>query len=372
MNIRLLTTFLCLTVASTGCIIVDNGGGGPCCNGGGGGGGGGYDPGTPSQPQKGGDVTFLWTFGSIGTGRCLDVPDIKSIRISIPGEKLHNGGVYACNTAGTDGIVLHDFLAGNYPYTLEAVDYNGKVVYTASGSFTINGNKTVNVDFTPPGKNQSFAYLSWSFEANTSSPNPSCAQAGVTHVDVRIDGAVKWTRLTCESGLGSKQVASDYLEPGEHTIEYMGVNVSGTTELPYYYRSGKVTTTKSAPVSASFTLREVGGIALRWAFIDGSLGKSCAEAGVSHVLINLRDVKTDALLYGDAGIKKDCKDPSFIDRFVPPGDYTVYVRGINSAAATLYSNENSNPPTLTVKGRVQKTEADATTIYTRKQTTPST
>ena len=60
MNARLLAAFLCLTAASTGCIIIDHDDDGPCCN-------------TP--PAQPGDVTFLWTFAVPSTaGRCADAP----------------------------------------------------------------------------------------------------------------------------------------------------------------------------------------------------------------------------------------------------------------------------------------------------------
>ena len=55
-------------------------------------------------------MTFVWTFG---TGyQCDDVPEVKSVKLVIPGESLDNNGFYACNTAGTDGIYPPGLVVG--------------------------------------------------------------------------------------------------------------------------------------------------------------------------------------------------------------------------------------------------------------------
>ncbi|OJH35394.1 hypothetical protein [Cystobacter ferrugineus] len=351
MNARILLAFLCLTMAGSGCIIIDRDDD-PCC----------YTPQpdpprpTPTYP---GDVTFFWTFGNIGAGRCADVPDVKSIHISISGETLHNGGVYACNTAGTDGIVLHDFQPRTYSYTLKAVGYDNQVLYQASGNFTVNGDTRVNVNLAPQGGGSSFAYVSWSFEGNTNNSNPTCSQAGVNYVDVRIDNG-EWARLACEDGIGEKQIPSPFLAPGNHTIEFVGMNVTHSGATPYYYRSGTLTTQEGSPVSVSYTLRAVGGMSLRMKLFDGSVQKTCAQAGVTGVRINLRDRATSKLVFGEEGDAKPCTDAPIPYKYLPPGDYDVLIKGMSGSQMT-YSNLN-NPPMLTVKAFVQKTEAEAYTI----------
>jgi hypothetical protein len=358
MNARILLAFLCLTMAGSGCIIVDRDDDGPCC----------YTP-PPEQPRPPptypGDVTFLWTVANIGAGRCADVPDVKSIRISIPGEVLHNGGVYACNTAGTDGIVLHDFLPRTYSYTLEAVSYDNRVLYQASGNFTVNGDTRVNVNLTPKGGGSSFAYVSWSFEGNTNNSNPTCAQAGVNFVEVSIDNGEK-TRLPCEDGIGGKQVSSPFLAPGPHTIEFVGLNVTSSGATPYYYRSGTLTTQANSPISVSYNLWAVGGMSLRWDLFDGSLKKTCEQAGVTGVRINMRDRVTGKLVYGDDGDAQPCKsDFVVLYKYLRPGQYEVFIRGMSGSQVT-YTNE-SNPPTLTVTAFVQKKEADAYTLNLQRK-----
>ncbi|HYO55114.1 hypothetical protein [Archangium sp.] len=347
MNARLLATFLCLTIASTGCIIVDRDDDDPCCN-------------TP-PPARSGDVTLLWTFANAGAGRCADVPEVKKVRITIPGETLHNGGIYACNTAGVDGIVLHDFVPSNYSYTIEALGYSNEVLYQASGSFTVNGDQRLNVNLTPKGGPNSFAYVSWSFEPNTSSPNPNCTQAGVTHVDVSIDGG-EWERLACEAGIGSNQVSSPYLAPGPHTIELVGVRVTSMGETPYYYRSGTLNTVAGSPISVSYGLWAVGGLSLRWELIEGSIAKTCAQSGVTQVTIHLYDETRKEYVYGDAGDVQRCDGAPILYRFLRPGNYTVIMDG-SGPGGIYYTNRYNSPPSRSVTAFEQPTESGAYTLY---------
>ncbi|AKJ04780.1 hypothetical protein ATI61_101147 [Archangium gephyra] len=306
-----------------------------------------------TPPPAPGDVTFLWTFSD---GRCADVPDVKSIRISIPGETLANGGIYPCNTSGVDGIVLHDFRPGAYSFTLEAISYSGTVLYTGSGSFTVNGDIRVNYTLTPSGGPSSYAYVSWTFPPNTTSPNPTCAQAGVVSVDVSIDGGA-WTRLSCMDGAGANQIRSPYLPPGSHTIAFIGVGSGGQH---YYYTQSTMETRAGAPVSVSYLLRPVGGMALRWELREGSVTRTCAQAGVTTMAINLQNTATGEYVYGAAGDAQPCTGAPILYNYLEPGNYRVYIRG--TGPDVFYTNEDGSPVTLTVKAFELKSSADAVTI----------
>ncbi|HYO70994.1 MAG TPA: hypothetical protein VEU33_33440 [Archangium sp.] len=315
------------------------------------------DPVTP--PPAPGDVTFLWSFPE---GRCADVPDVRSIRITIPGEPLANGGVYPCNTSGVDGIVLHDFRPAAYNFTLEAISYSGTVLYTGSGSFTVNGNVRVNYTLTPSGGPSSYAYVSWSFPPNTTSPNPTCAQAGVVSVDVSIDGGA-WTRLNCTNGAGTNQIRSPFLSPGSHTIALIGVGSGGQH---YYYTQSTMETRAGSPVSVSYQLRPVGGLAVRWELLDGTVTRTCAQAGVTTMRINLLNLATGELVYGSSGDSQPCTGAPVLYNYLEPGNYRVYIRG-TGGTSVFYSNENNSPPTLTVRAFEPKTSADAVTIVLKRE-----
>lgn len=352
MNARLLATFLFIASFSTGCIIVDNGGGGgggPCCT----------PPPSSGQP---GDVTFLWT---ITNGRCADYPEVKNIQISIPGETLYNGGIYACNTAGVDGIVLHDFAAGYYTYTIKALSYTNEVLYTGSGDFTVNGSVRESVDLTPNGK--SYALISWYFPPNSSSSNPSCSQAYVTSVKASIDGG-EWVTLNCQDGMTNGGVPSPYLNPGTHTLQLVayGRDSAGRDGMPLYNSQGTFTTTSGSPTSQNFRFYEVGGISVRWDLWDGYQYRNCTEAGLTGMIINLRDKVTGELVYGTAGDPQACTGAPILYQFLKPGSYDVYIRGM-IGSTVAYTNEAS-PTTVTVSAFVQKTKTDpSTTIVLTKQ-----
>jgi hypothetical protein len=313
----------------------------------------------PMGPRAG-DVSFLWSFSGTSTGRCTAVPDVK-VRITIPGQTLPNGGVYPCTNGGVDGITLQSFTPGTYSYTVEGLDSSNQVLYSGGGSVTVDGNKVVNVSLTAKSGANSYAYISWTFPANTLSTNPTCAEAGVSWVDVRIDGG-NWSRLDCAQGSGGNRVTTPYVTQGEHTVEFIGV---GSDSKPYYYTVGTLTTQTGNPISASYRIEAVGSLALRWDLIEGSVAKTCSQAGVTTVTIHLRDEATGTYLYGNTGDSHPCTGAPIIYRYLKPGDYRVYVRGTGSGG--FYTNENNNPPTMKVTAFEQKTDADAFTTYLYRQ-----
>ncbi|HZI11786.1 MAG TPA: hypothetical protein VE153_15490 [Myxococcus sp.] len=269
MNSRLLVAFLALVAAAPGCIIHDHDDD--------------WDDNPPVQ-QFEGDVTFRWTFGGL---RCDEDRDIRGVNIIIQGERLANDGRYACQANGFDGIVLHDFVPGTYPFNIEAISYANERLYVASGTFTVNGDVTVEIDLTPVGSPPSFAYVNWLFQATASNPSPSCTQAGVAYVDARVDGG-DWARFACVDGQNGDNIRTPYLQPGAHTLDLVGVASDGRTDL--YTYTGQFTTRAGAPAAYTVTLRPLGGntgtggsAAIRWQFASGSSTLGCSQAGVTHV-----------------------------------------------------------------------------------------
>jgi hypothetical protein len=314
----------------------------------------------PPPPPAPGDITFLWSFSGSTSGRCADVLDVKSVRITIPGEVLPNDGLFPCNTFGVDGIVLHDFRPGAYNYTVEALGYSGQVLHKGSGSVTVNGNVRVNITLTPNSSSSSYAYVSWSFPANSTSQNPNCTQAGVASVDVRIDGG-EWTRLDCSQGMSDPGVRTPSLVPGRHTLELIGLGSGGQ---PSYYAKGQLDTQSGSPVSVSYRLWAVGGMALRWALFDGTVTRTCSQAGVTGVSIHLRDEATGEFVHGNVGDSQPCEGAPVIYRYLKPGSYRVFIYGTGSGG--IYTNENDSPLTLTVTAFQQKTGTEAVTVVLKR------
>lgn len=312
MNSKILAAFLCL-LSLSGCIITDNSSCDSCNVG---------DP---------GDVTFLWTFQG---GRCSDVPYVKSVNIRIPGETLLNGGVYDCNTQGVDGITLHNFDSGTYNYTLEAVDYDNVIVYTATGSFTIDGNVRKVVDLMPEGSSgSSYAYLSWFF------PNgATCYQAGVASVGVTIDGDASLSKtFDCSAGTGTNSVSTPNLSAGAHTIEITSFDSSGHR---LYYYSGNLTTQANRPVAVSYNLWAVGGLSVSWTLSrdGGATNISCQDAGVSSLSINFKDANGNWVLGN--GVSGPCGQPPANFDKLAPGRYLVSIFGKDNANYTYRSADN--------------------------------
>ena len=313
MNSKTALLFLSLTSA-TGCVI--NGG-----------------------PYNG-NVQFTWTFTGLS---CSDVPQVASVAITIPGEILQDNGIYPCLTNNYPGIVLHDFLPGTYSFTLQAIDAYRTVLYSASGSFRVDGDVVVPVDLSPTSAAPAFAYLTWSFPPNTLSTNPTCAQARVDVVDVAIDqGPV--LRYTCSDGQTQPGVLSTAVSPGTHTITLTASSPDVGHSYPYYRAVSTLTATSATPTASAYPLAwAVGGVSVQW---DVS-GGTCAN--VPTINVNFRDA-SGQLLYGSSGDPQGCLAglaPTGAIRYdyLPPGTYALTLQG--SAGGSLYTNTPYPPVTIT-------------------------
>lgn len=316
MNSRLLLAFLCLSAISTGCVVRDRDDHCDTC-----------DVGDP------GDVRFMWTFGGF---RCDDMPEIKGVNITIPGESLANDGRYACQANNFDGIILHDFVPGSYSFNIEAVDYNNEVLYVGSGRFTVDGDVSVNIDLTPLNQPTSFAYIDWLFPTQAGSQYPTCAQAGVAYVDARVDDS-NWKRFNCNEGSGGNLVQSPYLDPGQHYLEIVALD---SLIRPLYYYGGGFTSQNGTPVSVTAETWEIGGASVRWDLYDGNTRLSCSQAGVQSVSINFQDRFTGKWVYGLTGEFYGCGDAPVVFEFLKPGSYYVSIIATGSNGRVYRSPSN--------------------------------
>jgi len=268
-----------------------------------------------------GDIQFTWSF----TGLTCSQAQVVSVAITIPGEVLQNNGVYPCLTNNYPGIVLHDFLPGDYSFTIQGLDARGNPLYAASGTFHINGSIQVPVDLQPTA---SYAYLNWSFPANA-----TCAQARVDAVDVTIDQGAP-TRYACADGQTQQGVLSVPLSIGTHTITLAASSAEVNHSYPYYTLVNAPLTTSATPVAAAYQLPwVVGGVAVQWDFISGS----CTT--VPTIYVNFLDPFGN-LLYGPSGDPQTCVGglfPSAIRYdYLPSGSYFLTLQG--SYAGTVYTN----------------------------------
>lgn len=339
MNARLVVAFLAV-ISSTGCIFVAGGGGGGRGGGTGGNGGGGG-----TIVRSPGDVTFTWSFAG---QMCNQVPSVKSVKITIPGQTIDNAGVFPCLVSNYPGIVLKDFSGGLYDFSVEAIGYSNERLYSGSGSFIVDGSIRVDIDLTPVGGPNSYAYLTWRFPAMQGAPNPDCNTAGVANVLVSIDGAAPLT-IDCTLGFGKNPgVQTPFLTAGTHTIELTGVNGTG---YAYYRATSTLTTTAGAPTSSEYSLPwAVGGVAVKWSLTDGSVAQTCSQAGVSDIYINFVDAQGN-LVYGSQGDPKPCTSAGVEYPFLKPGTYGVRMIAAGTGNRIYESNITAPPLVTAVAGQ---------------------
>jgi hypothetical protein len=183
---------------------------------------------------------------------------------------------------------------------------------------------------------------------------------------VSIDNG-EWATLDCEDGMSDGGVASPYVNEGQHSIALIayGRDKLGRDGLPLYTAQGTFVATRGNPVSVTYRFYEVGGLSLRWDLWDGSGYRNCAEAGFSaterSMRINLLDLSTNTLVFGDDGDPQYCTGAPIVYQYLKPGRYMVYIRGM-IGSTIAYTNEDS-PTEVTVYAFEQKTRTDpATTI----------
>jgi hypothetical protein len=100
-----------------------------------------------SSPAPG-DVEMLWHFTDGNTCSTL-INMVAEMQVTIPGEAIQNNGAFPCNVGGTDGIQLRDFVPGTYSYSVSALASDGTVLYSAAGTFVVDGDVQVDVLLMP-------------------------------------------------------------------------------------------------------------------------------------------------------------------------------------------------------------------------------
>ena len=317
---RNLSTAVLAMLTMTGCIL--NGGSGSWS----------FSTSTRSSVQYDGDVTFTWSFAGF---QCSDVPAIRSVVIAIPGQTLAAGGAFNCLNNGYPGIVLKNFAAGRYDYTIEARGLSNEVLYASSGTFVINGNVRETVDLTPANGPSSYAYLSWTFPQNANAANPTCAQAGVQTMTMRIDQGANIDVACREGEVTGAGAVTPYLAAGTHTVELTATDATG---YRWYVGGGTFVTRTGQPTASTFGMTwSVGGAAIRWQLTTGTYVVSCAQAGVTSVAVNFRD-STGQLVYGASGDVQACSSAGVLYNALQAGSYDVIIKAYGASGAVFSSS----------------------------------
>jgi len=317
----------------------------------------------PNDNRAAGDVNFTW---SLAGRSCAENTHVREIRISIPGERLENGGVYACAPNGVMGIILHDFRGGTYSYTIDAVDSVGTVRFSGSGSFTVDGDVSVSANLNPRNT-ASFADIYWHFPHNdTYGGDPTCEQAGVVYLQVLIGGhpvetlvngrvltvdvrGVPTKVVPCALGQTEGGFRVELPQAGVYDLELVAMNADG---YAYYDYVGSVAAFEGQTAVHEYDLVwAVGSGAVDWTFFRGAIEQTCSQAGVTSVVVNFEDADGH-LLYGEYIEDGDlfrCSDYGMYNEYLPHGRLWVFVAGLNSAGEVTWLSNETNPPSIQIR-----------------------
>ncbi|MBL8920897.1 MAG: hypothetical protein JNJ54_18685 [Myxococcaceae bacterium] len=342
-SLHSLAAVVLVSVLSSGCIIVGGGGG----------------------SNRAGDITVLWSFNG---QPCMFVPQVQTVRVSIPGARLENNGLYPCIQNNVAGITLYNFRGGRYDVTVEGLDATGRVIYAGSSSLVVNGDVSVSVTLQPTANATGSALISWVFPNNL-----ACNQVGdvaggrtVSRVLVSIDSATAQP-IDCVRGnqtAASPQAAItiDNLTGGAaHTIDLIAQDSTG---FSYLRATHSVTVTPGGSVAHTFQMQWiVGSLPIRWTFLNQGVTLTCTQANVPSVFVNFRNQQTQRYVFADAqgnptaGQQVPCTSPNNLQgTFFPyfeAGNYEVYLQApIMGNSYTYQSGRTGGVPVLQVQAGV--------------------
>lgn len=314
-------------MSASGCICVTNGG------------------------AQRGNVNILWTFN----GRsCALVPDVTQVSIQIPGQTLQNGGIYNCvGDNGVAGIMLEDFRPGTYSYSMQGRNSAGAVLYEANATFVVDGDITVNVDLAPSSTAPGAAQFTWRFPATATVSMPTCAQAEgpIVKVLIRVDGDTVGQEFDCSAGdIRANPAATGVVFPaltvGQHTIDLAARDQNNF----YYYRKiSNFTVIAGGTTDNELTFDwGVGSLPMKWTFNNAGTQVDCAAAGISQVVIQLRDSQGNDLYQG-SGTPVPCTTAGVQGTrfpFLYADTYQVFLQATGTAG--LYTTNFTTPPTGSV------------------------
>ncbi len=236
-----------------------------------------------------GTLQLIWSFNG---GQGCNTAGVNKVVVQISGG---NYSFYCYDpVSGVPGATLTNVIAGTQAVTLTG--YSGNVaVYRWSGPLLVYGGtfNTYNIDLpyinggTGPGPSQSNVTFLWTFAGQ------SCSQAGVSSVNIAvqdpINGNVNSTQPCTLQGVDGAVVNS--FAAGTYSFTLSGLNGFGQSQ---FRATGAATVNGRAPITVHVDLQPgtpplvgPGGavVALNFA------GQSCAQAGVSEVYADLRDLK---------------------------------------------------------------------------------
>jgi hypothetical protein len=333
------------TSCSSGVCLGGTGGGTSGGGVAGGGTAGGGTAGGVSGPTH--SVILLWSF----SGQTCAQAAISNVVVNLPNTTVRNQA-FRCNTSGTDGVVVQGIPAGSYTATLEGRDATNALKFRGTAQVrVVDQDVSAQVRLEPvmstgPGTLQ----VKWSFPALSVSNTPTCAQATITKVSVAVNGGTA-REVTCSTG-----------EPGGAGLSLPNLNGTATLDLSaadtngfvYFRKQQQVSVPAGTTTPVTIAMDwDVGSLPVKWAFRDGTVAQTCAQAGVTSIFLNLRTTTgTPTLLYPNAGAEVMCSDAmtgqGTVFPYLPQGTFDVFFQAVGTGGK-LYKTNQTTPPQVTVR-----------------------
>ncbi|MFY2561376.1 hypothetical protein ACN469_27495 [Corallococcus terminator] len=205
---------------------------------------------------------------------------------------------------------------GEHSLELVALDSQQRTMYAHSGRFSTRYGEPTSYTATLRSSS-SGAAIRWEFVEGSSTLG--CGQAGVTHVEARINGG-DWVRFSCSEGSSGASVTTPTLNAGNHDLQLVAVDGQNR---PWYYYSGQFSLQSGETKNVLASMWVIGGASIKWELRAGGSALSCSQAGITEVAINFRDAFTGQLVYGIVGDRHGCNDAPVVYEFLRPGRYEV-------------------------------------------------
>lgn len=304
-------------------------------------------------------VIFLWRFA----GQTCAEAAVSNVVVNVPGSSVRSQ-VFRCNTSGTDGVVVQGFAPGSYTATLEGRDASNVVKFRGTASLRIvNQDVSAQVTLdrvmaTGPGD----VLVRWALPPLTVSATPTCTQATITKVSVSVNGGTP-SEVGCSVGEPS---GSGFVVRNVTGTVQLELSAADSNGFVYFKKREQVTAmaATSTPVTVALGWA-VGSLPVRWAFRDGTATKTCAEAGVTSVYLNLR-TQQGQLLYPNAGAEVPCSEAmagqATIFPYLPEGSFDVFFQAVGTGGR-LFKTNQTTPPVVMVQAGVFPTLDASTPTY---------
>ncbi len=300
-------------------------------------------------------LTVSWTFA--GGGSCAGA-GIDQVQITIAGETLHPNA-FDC---GSGQVFFDQFYPGSYTVTVDALDGNipspPTPLWRGTKSIDLRDDAKLDVVLQPVSDQNAVAYLSWTIAPATGQAPQCGAGQRLDSVGIFVDGAATNLSYSCADGLGTKQVLTPYLTPGDHTVQLVAFNAA--ENLTAFAQTDLVTihfTTGQSTAQVLPMTWQVGGLAMSWAAYadltsyqaNPNQPLTCASTGIATVEVFLADPADPGNPQAGAQFSGfTCASGALLDN-APVGTWLPFVAGYDAGGTVRYFQDDQNvPQTVTV------------------------